>query len=174
MMKLMAYADGELEGAEREEVEAWLEADPDALRFVRDLGRLGELVNEGHAASTTARAVTSFDVADAVMDAALRAERAAPIASLEARRQKNLRTGGGIVVALALAASVFLVMRPKAEVPLAKTTWAPSPAALASTDPGVEVEPAESQGESVQVFYLANESSPTTSVVVWVDEHGAK
>jgi hypothetical protein len=44
-----------------------------------------------------------------------------------------------------------------------------------SAEPGVEVDvDPDSAGESVRVFYLSNESSPTTSVVVWVDESGGK
>lgn len=175
MMRLMAYADGELEAAERDEVEGWLAADPDARRFAQDLGILGELVKEGHAASPHGKIIAAFDVADAVMDAVAREKPASNVVSLDTRRQKSVRIGGVVAAALAIAASVFLVTRHKDEVPLAAAPETPQ-VAVATADPaaGVEVEPVESQGESVQVFYLANESSPTTSVVVWVDEQGAK
>jgi anti-sigma factor RsiW len=180
MLKLMAYADGELEGAELEEVEDWLATDVDAVRFANELAGLGDLVAVGHQASADAKAVASFDVADAVM-AAVSAEKqerpkAAPVVSLEARRQKNFRAGAMVAAALALAASVVVAMRSKKdEAPLARApipVEMPSP--LASAEPGVDVDLVETAGESVRVFYLSSESSPTTSVVVWVDESGGK
>lgn len=173
MMKLMAYADGELEGAELDEVEGWLSTDPDALRFAEDIANLGGLVKTGHEGSSAAKAVASFDIADAVVQAATREKPAGNVVSLAAQRQKRLGVAA-VAAALALAASVFLMNRQKNEVPMAQGP-VPGPAVAAvSNELGVEVEPVESQGESVQVFYLANEGSRTTSVLVWVDEPGAK
>ncbi len=179
MMKLMAYADGELEDAERREVEGWLATDGDAARFANELAGLGDLVQVGHRESPAAKAIASFDIADAVMVAVKADEEkkpaVAPVVSLDARRQRTRTTIAAAAAAFALAASVFFVMRPKGDVPLAQVPVAPSaPSAVASADPGVDVALEESGEESVQVFYLSNESSPTTSVIVWVDEPGAK
>lgn len=181
MMKLMAYADGELDDDERAEVEGWLETDADAIRFANEVVNLGVLVNAGHRDSPKAKAIASFDIADALMAAVEKEETparvpeapAAPVVSLEARRQARLRVGGAVVAALALAASVFILARSKEDAPMAR---APVPAnpVVASAEPGVDVELDETESESVRVFYLANESSPTTSVVVWVDEPGGK
>jgi anti-sigma factor RsiW len=189
MLKLMAYADGELHGAELAEVEGWLATDVDAARFTNELADLGGLVKTGHDASSTAKAVASFDIADAVMAAVNKEKTAASektpsektkeptkapnVVSLEARRQKNLRVGGAVAAALAFAASVFVMTRGKHEAPMAQTVT-PAPAMVASAEPGVDVDLVESPGESVRVFYLSSESSPTTSVVVWVDESGGK
>jgi anti-sigma factor RsiW len=179
MLKLMAYADGELDGAERKEVEGWLLQDADSARFANELAGLGELVRIGHKKTSEAKAVASFDVADLVM-ASVAAEQTKPVtisksaavSSLDAaraRRQKNLRTGGIAVAALALAASVFLMTRNKDEQPMAR---APIPAVQqpAASSGGVDVDVVQSPGSSVGVYYLPSESSLTTSVVVWVDE----
>ncbi|MDF2692810.1 MAG: hypothetical protein K0S65_1193 [Labilithrix sp.] len=184
MLKLMAYADGELEGADLAEVDGWLVTDGDAARVTTELAGLGDLVKTGHETSKAANAVASFDIADAVMAAVkeekketktkeLPAKAAPVVVSLEARRQKNLKLGGAVAAALALAASVFVMTRSKEEVPMAQTA-APAPSMVASAEPGVDVDVVETSGESVRVFYLSNESSPTTSVVVWVDESGGK
>src|SRR4051812_25391524 len=101
MLKLMAYVDGELDGIERLEVESWLASDLDALRFANGLAGLGELVTIGHQASSTAKTIATFDIADAVMTAVKdeKSEKAAPVISLEARRQKNLKMGGAVAAA---------------------------------------------------------------------------
>lgn len=191
MLKLMAYADGELEAAERVEVEGWLATDIDAVRFANEIAGLGDLVKAGHKASADAKAVASFDVADAVMAAVQvekkdgkdgkdgangKEERTAPVVSLDAARarsQKNLKVGAVVAAALALAASVFVMARNKQEAPMARAP-AVQPSPNASAEPGVDVDLVETAGDSVRVFYLSNESSPTTSVVVWVDESGGK
>jgi anti-sigma factor RsiW len=182
MLKLMAYADGELDGAERAEVESWLATDIDAIRFANEIAGLGDFVKTGHASSEDAKAVASFDIADAVMAAVKeeKSENAKPgsVVSLDAARaarQKNFKFGAAVAAALALAASVFVMTRNKEEAPLARApipNVQPSP--NASAEPGVDVDLVETGGDSVRVFYLSNESNPTTSVVVWVDESGGK
>jgi anti-sigma factor RsiW len=191
LLKLMAYADGELDGADLLEVEAWLAEDAKAVRFTNDLANLGDLVKTGHAASRDAKAVASFDVADAVMarveSEPTSAAEPRPIAAAKAggnvralaeRRQSKMKLGVGVVAALALAASVFVMTRNKDEQPMARApipTVQPSPvAAESSGGPGVDVDLVETPGHSVSVFYLPSESSLTTSVVVWVDETGEK
>ena len=182
MLKLMAYADGELEGADLKEVEGWLASDIDAVRFTNEMAGLGDLVKIGHEPTSAAKAVASFDIADAVM-AAVKEEKPsstskAPVVPLDAarvRRQKNLKVGGMVAAALALAASVFVMARNKEEQPMARAPIpAVQPAPGASAEPGVDVDLVETAGDSVRVFYLSSESSPTTSVVVWVDESGGK
>lgn len=183
MLQLMAYADGELEGAELEQAQTWLAEDPNAVRLVNDVARLGDLVTLGHGRSEAAKSVASFDIADAVM-AKVREEPKqgtshGVTSSLDAARERKHRTlRGGATAAgvLALAASVLFMMHRRDEQPMAR-----GPASTTQTapnlggGPGVEVDVVEAPGHSVSVFYLPNESSlTTTSVVVWVDETGGK
>lgn len=187
-MKLMAFADGELDGAERAEVEAWLSGDADARRFVRDLGSLGDVVRLTHEGGESARATAAFDVADAVMARIAPVAEAlpipavsttpAPVASLDAARaarQSYARVGAATLATFALAASVLLFVRTEEE-PLVAAGRAAEVDALAAVEsgPGVDVDVDETSGQMVSVFYLPNESSLTTSLVVWVDEIGDK
>jgi hypothetical protein len=195
MMKLMAYADGELEGDERLEAEKLLATDPDSVRFVEQLGGLGELVELGYAAKT-GKAVAKFDVADAVMALA----KPATVTSLAAAREKSAaqqakkgngaKVGVTIVAVLALAASIFLVAQHRTdETPMAKgparvttpqATPQPAPEATVASNAGggsgagVDVSTVNSPGSSVSVFYLPTANELSTSVVVWVDETGEK
>lgn len=172
MMKLMAYADGELEGKERLEIEKLLASDAEAKRVVEQMGTLGDFVRLGHEPK-------DVDLTDAIMKK-VDAEPNAKVASLDAARaKKNRNVGVAVVAALALAASVFVMTRPKEEVPIAKgptpvETVAPTNNVNASASPGVEVEAVESPGHSVSVFYLPSANELSTSVVVWVDETGEK
>jgi hypothetical protein len=198
MLKLMAYADGELEGAELTEAEGLLVSEPDAARFVEQLGGLGELVALGHE-ERSGKAIAAFDVADAVMALAKEAKTTGTVTSIGAARDarkaaaggQTAKVGVGIAVALALAASVFLFTQHRAdETPMASGP-APggqvspgSPASLAlpgssgggggSGGTGVEVSTVNSPGNSVSVFYLPTANELSTSVVVWVDETGEK
>jgi anti-sigma factor RsiW len=180
MLKLMAYADGELEGAELAEVEAWIATDPDAARFVNQFASLGELVSVGHAASADASAVAAFDVADAVMAKVVGAAASKPaevvsLSAARARRQKSFKVGGAVLAALALAASVLVMARDREDVPMARLPNAVTePAPSATSGSGVDVEVVETPGHSVSVVYLPSENSLTTSVLVWVDETGDK
>jgi len=202
MLKLMAYADGELEGDERRAAESLLASDAEAAEFVEQLAGLGTIVQAGHG-DRHAHAIALFDVADAVMakaaaeatkttttkaDAPARVTEAATVHGIDvarAKRAQRLKLGGGIVAALAFAAAVFVYARPN-ETPMAK-----GPSTVASSDPntaqqtasngapgnggaGVEVSAVESPGHSVSVFYLPTANELSTSVVVWVDETGEK
>lgn len=192
MLKLMAYADGELEGEEREEAEKLLATDPDSVRFVEQLGGLGELVELGYAAKA-GKTVASFDIADTVMSLAKPAKVSSLAAAREARAAKAEKKGSGakvgvaIVAVLALAASVFVVAQhrtdetPMAKAPAARDTAAqavavaPAPATVSgSSGAGVDVSTVNSPGNSVSVFYLPTANELSTSVVVWVDETGEK
>jgi negative regulator of sigma E activity len=193
MMKLMAYADGELEGKELAEAKKLLASDGDAARFVEQIAGLGAIVERGHEESAGQK-IASFDVVDAVMAAVEKEPKPSNVVSLASARGKRgksnsekkdiggLKIGAGIVAALALAASVFLYARPQ-ETPMSQTspaanpTQAPSsPSAVAAngaenpSGPGVSVSAVESPGHSVSVFYLPSANELSTSVVVWVDE----
>src|SRR5690349_3076694 len=128
MMKLMAYADGELEGAERKEVEKILATDIDAVRFVNEMAGLGELVQMGRTDAPISKAVASFDIADSIMskiESETKSEKKV-VSISEARGRKaapkpnrNLKVGAAVAAALALAASVFLMTRQPKEQPMA-------------------------------------------------------
>jgi len=195
MLKLMAYADGELEGDEHLEAEKLLATDPDSVRFVEQLGGLGELVELGYAEGAAGKAVAKFDITDSVMTLAKPAPQGAKVTSLAAARDKKMaqssggaaKVGVAIVAALALAASVFLVTQHRNdETPMAKgpsvreNAAQPAPAttvasaASGSSGAGVDVSTVNSPGNSVSVFYLPTANELSTSVVVWVDETGEK
>jgi anti-sigma factor RsiW len=177
-MKLMAYADGELESAERAEVEAWLAEDAEAVLFANDLAELGDLLKIGHK-------TPDFDVADDVMakiakgnsDTEIPVEKpnVVPLKRpVAAPAQRKRSTVGWILGGLALAASIFLVARHKDdEAPLAQTTSPlvqPGQAVAAAASAGtVDV---ENPGRSVSVIYVPDEKSavPNVTTVVWVDE----
>jgi hypothetical protein len=196
MMKLMAYADGELEGADKAEIEKLVESNEEAARVVNAMLGLGDFVRVGHE-DKVAPIVAKHDrvnLTDAIMKSVEKAEiePAKPVSnvsSLDAARAKKRNVGVGIVAALALAASIFFVMQEKpAEKPMAakptpvspaQTQKAPAPQQMASneaptvnatTSAGVEVQAFESPGHSVSVFYLPTANELSTSVTVWVDE----
>ncbi len=182
MTKLMAYADGELEGDERLEVEKLIATDAEAARFVRELGTLGDYMRLGYE-DAVAPDLAKVDLTGAIMDAVAeeKIEPHRPVAadnvrSLDAQRARRRTIVVTVAAITALAASIFMLMRPKEEAPLAKAPAAPEPSAVvASTGgAGVEVEAVESPGHSVSVFYLPSANELSTSVVVWVDETGEK
>jgi anti-sigma factor RsiW len=178
MMKLMAYADGELEGADRAEVESLLASDKDAAAFIEQVAGLGDFVKVGHD-DAHAKAIAAFDVTDAVM-AKVEAEekparKVASLADARAKKASQTRIVAGVVAVMALAASVFLLARPDETPmgqgkPVAQVTDKPA----SSDGPGVEVSANESPGQSVSVFYVPSGNELSTSVVVWVDETGEK
>jgi anti-sigma factor RsiW len=201
MMKLMAYADGELEGAERDEVEKLVASNEEAARIVDAMLGLGDFVREGHE-DKLAPVIAKVNLTGAIMKSVEKAEieparpvkAAGHVSSLDAARAKKRNVGVGIVAALALAASVFVMMRDKTdEKPMAakpvptQTQRSPAtspvpqqmasveaPSMNASTSAGVEVQAFESPGHSVSVFYLPTANELSTSVTVWVDETGEK
>lgn len=190
MIKLMAYADGELDGAEKAEIEKLVESNEEAARIVNAMLGLGDYVREGHDAKV-APLVAKVDLTDAIMKKVHEEKPATNVRSLDAARAKKRNVGVGIVAALALAASVFFVMqRQPAEKPMAAkpaavpTQASPAPQQMANIDvvpsvnaataAGVEVEAVESPGHSVSVFYLPTANELSTSVTVWVDETGEK
>ena len=186
MMKLMAYADGELEGAELEEAQKLLASDPDSVRFVEQIAGLGDMVTRGYQAQA-GKTVAKFDVADSVM-ALTRSgkdeeKKPSNVSSLAAARAKRGALGprtkivAGVVAVVALAASFFLFAQHRTdEAPMASGTATPvvEPAALSASGTGVSVSTVNSPGNAVSVFYLPTANELSTSVVVWVDETGEK
>jgi anti-sigma factor RsiW len=190
---LMAYADDELQDAERSSAEALLSENPDAAEFVAQLAGLGEVVALGFERDS-GPAIARFDVADAVM-ARLNepsvlvvpkgsTNLAGTVTSITSARRVRPAVGVGIAAALALAASLFLFARHRTEeLPMAKTfvpTEVPSSpssgavAAAVAVGTGVDVTTLNSASNSVSVFYLPSANELSTSVVVWVDETGEK
>ena len=186
MLKLMAYADGELEGAELEEAQKLLATDPDSVRFVEQIAGLGEIVAQGHRAGA-GKTVAKFDVADSVM--ASLGKESGKVTSITSARKKSgnssVKIGAGIAAALALAASFFLFAQHRTDeapmasnnnaVPAVQTNPTQSVAAVSTTGgSGVSVSAVDSPGSTVSVFYLPTANELSTSVVVWVDETGEK
>ena len=190
MLKLMAYADGELEGPELEEAQKLLATDPDSVRFVEQIAGLGDIVSRGYGAAA-GKTVAAFDVADSVM--ALTKKGNDNVTSLAAARSKanqgrnGLKIGAGIAAALALAASFFLFAQHRSdEAPMAGNSTpavqAVQPGSTSATvaavsttgGSGVTVSTVNSPGNAVSVFYLPTANELSTSVVVWVDETGEK
>jgi anti-sigma factor RsiW len=200
MMKLMAYADGELDGVEKAEVEKLVESNEEAARIVNAMLGLGDYVRAGHE-SSDAKTIAKVDLTDAIMkkvaDEKPDTKPDTNVRSLDAargERDKKRNVGVGIVAALALAASVFFVMqnkpdeKPMASKPVVVPTQTQAvpvptpnqmasndvPSVNASTSAGVEVEAVQSPGHSVSVFYLPTANELSTSVTVWVDETAEK
>lgn len=191
MMKLMAYADGELEGNELEEAQKLLATEGDAARFVEQVAGLGSILERGHEARS-GQTIAKFDVADAIMarvngvngvnqEKAADKPRVVSLASRASRdkRGTNIKLVGGFAAVLALAASIFLFTQHKTdETPMASGPLPgaipPASVAVATSGTGVDVSTVNSPGNSVSVFYLPTANELSTSVVVWVDEPGEK
>lgn len=155
MLDLMAYADGELDGAKVAHVETLLGANDEARLFVAELGGLSEVVTRTIEARV---ARFSIDVTAGVMSAiesgslsheALTIRPATPpvvappaavapnnVRSLDAARQKRRTAVGMVAAALAVAAGAFLVLRAPASLPNLQQT-----AALRADNGQTAVEP---------------------------------
>jgi hypothetical protein len=193
MMKLMAYADGELEGAELEDAQKLLATDPDSVRFVEQIAGLGAIVTRGYEAGA-GKTVASFDVADSVMSltkddakSAAKTDNVRSLAAASAKRGNSVKVAAGIAAVLALAASFFLFAQHRTdEAPMAGNNTpavqvvqpgaaSTAVAAVSTTGgSGVTVSTVNSPGNAVSVFYLPTANELSTSVVVWVDETGEK
>jgi anti-sigma factor RsiW len=184
MIELMAYADGELDDAERARIEARIATEPDAKRFLDELRGLGDFVREGHAARRDAAGVDK--IADGVMAALARPE--AKVVPITAARAHKPGLARPITVAtlVALAAGVVLWMqsqgeqqRKTAERPLPLVTSEP----VASLEPPGPPTPAKideadevDSPHQVSVFYEpSTAAAKAPSVVVWIgdDDNGA-
>jgi anti-sigma factor RsiW len=181
MMDLMALADGELEGADRERVERLVAENSEARRVVDAMRSpaIGAWL-EGETAGRTAAA---DGIAGAVM------------AKLPARRGARGRSPVVVIsigAALALAAGVALILRsqgaatethePVASVETPSVDMQPPPAAVAQQRPtqGVEVDEVDSPSRGISVFEIpvagaatANANGPS-SVVIMIEDEGKK
>jgi hypothetical protein len=188
--KLMAFADGELDPAERTQIEELVRTNPDAANVVRELGVLGECIR-------VVEAQRPHVAADKIADDVMARIAAAPhglapegsrgnLVSLAARRR---RTYGIVAALVAAAAAVVIIARglgpeetPTANVAPtqgAPTQVAPTPAP--SSEPtstgnvGAVVASAEPARESdtpsnVSVIVVPSEGEATSSVVIWLGE----
>lgn len=200
VLRLMAYADGELEGEERAEVDALLASNDEARCVVAAMQ--GSAVGEWVAHTHEERAVRAG--ADSIADAVMAKVEARPVVDLAAARARHAssrRTGAIVVGLLALAAGVALFIasgresgtavpsmpvasngappgthRPSLPPPTNVLPQAPSPAPAATVasgeEPPVEI---ESDSEDVSVYYVptspgAAANVNATSVVIWFDD----
>jgi anti-sigma factor RsiW len=169
MMKLMAYADGELDAADRKDIEALLAKDEEAKKIVAQMRSLGAVVAAVHPK------VPEIDIADAVM-AKVKDTKPEPggrdktnVVSLADRRASRAKIGVAVAAVLALAASIVIWSRPK-ETPLAELPKPVPQAQVAIPEPGIVVEPIDSPGQTVKVIYGPGKDEMQTSVIIWVDE----
>jgi hypothetical protein len=205
LLELMAYADGELEGADRERIEKLVAESAEAKAFVQNLEVLAghvRLVASAQAPGLGESRVKVDGIADAVLACIEREEgNAAPanvvalddVRAVHAERRTpkaaagRWRVAAGLAAAtLALAASVFVVMR--GEAPTAVRDPRPStppsqllPSPLPQVDAvkevlatvGVDVETVDAP-QAVSVFYVpamnASASANASSVVVWIED----
>ncbi len=179
LQKLMAFADGELEGDDRKAIEELVSSNQDAARIVQELGVLGEclrVVGEHHHDRSAADGI-----ADAVMTRiAAEREPRGKVIDLAARRR---RTYGTVAALVAAAAAVALVARgpedePRAETPVATaptqvpekrvepTAPAPPTTVAAINEPA----PAPS---NVSVIVVPSEGETASSIVIWLGEESA-
>lgn len=205
LLELMAYADGELEGGDRERIEKLVAESDEAKAFVQNLEALG-----GHIrlAGDPEPTITLDGIADTVLARIEREERKAPtqkrivVALDEIRAGQDKRkaaratpagapwkpVAGVVVAALALAASVAMLMRedkpgasnqPQAPKPEQQQS-APRPTqpdgvkeVLAAMTQGVDVETVDAP-QAVSVFYVpamnAAAGANVSSVVVWIED----
>jgi anti-sigma factor RsiW len=157
MMDVMAWADGELEGAEAARIEALVEKDADAKELVQSIGVLGDFVREQDAKAKTP------DLTERVM------AKIGPNDIERARLKRGMQTrvGAALVTLTALAAGVFLYQRTHTSVAPAVgnndvPVTAPGPT-------GVEVGQVDTSQHAVSVFYVPSEKGPETTVV-WIDD----
>lgn len=192
LQKLMAFADGELEGTDRAEIAALIDSNPDAARIVSEMGVLGDCVRVlGENRSLDAGAT----IADVVMakiassDTKISSEKSstrpgAQVIDFAARRR---RTYGIVAGLIAAAAAVVIVARvpsaehdrgPTANVvpPLQATaTAAPaSPPSVPAASSSAAFAAADStEKPSVSVIVVPSEGETAPSVVIWLGEEQA-
>jgi hypothetical protein len=196
MMNLMAYADGELDAAERAKVEELLRSNEEARRVVSAMGALGDVVREGAAEREPVSLRAADGIADGVMaalakeDSTRKANDGGKVVSLAAARASRMPYVAAALVAAAAGAVLFFrtpsgpVVTVEDKSPIAMgsapaSAAAPSaPAsavATAESDEGVDLEEAESTQDKVDVFFTSSpaKAGAVASVVVWIDDrHG--
>lgn len=158
MLDVMAWADGELEGAEAKRVEALIEKDKDAKELVRSFGALGDFVRDAESKSSK----PTPDLVDAVMAGIGPND----IERARLKRGMRARVAAVAVTLTALAAGVFLYQR--SQPPVDPIGHAPIvPAAT-----GVEVGQVDTSQHAVAVFYVPSDegSKGPETTVVWIDD----
>jgi anti-sigma factor RsiW len=188
MLELMAYADGELDGADRARVEALVRTSDEARRVVDAMRGLGDVVRELESSGPASRG-DADGIADDVMRAIERdapapqatRPRAAHVAKMASLEDYRERRGGALAwaaAALAVAATAIFWIQgtnpPAAQVadesphempPVTQpeepaTPPAPAPAAVAQAENDeADLESVESSTHHVSVFYVPKKKS---------------
>lgn len=177
MMDLMAFADGELEGADRDRMEALIASDSEAAEFVGQLATLGECVRRLEEERAPDGVATG--IADAVMARVAEEPNVHDLAAERATRRVRALMAGTASLILAAAAGWLLFFRQPEEVPdwgQAETATQAEPSVAGKgwnplSKAGVELEALESASHQVSVFYVPSPAdADASSVVVWIDE----
>ena len=168
MLEVMAYADGELEGDDKDRIEKLIADDPEAKELFASIGALGQGV----------RGCLDYEAVD-VRDAVMGKLRPNEHDKMRLRRVARTRFAIAGASVLAVAAAVMLLVRQNGgKTPVAQTEGTGAETALASASTnGVQVDFVDTPS-AVSVFYVPAESTSgaeeatqtAPSVVVWVDE----
>lgn len=181
--KLMAFADGELEGAERAEIEALVQSNDDAKRIVQELGVLGDCIRITEAARPARADHAADGIAEAVMGKIAR-EKSNVVDLASRRRNGTLVTVAALVAA---AAGVMFIARggdepqptakaqptaveqaPVATPPATQATGTAQPLVVASAEPKAEESPS-----NASVIVVPGEGETASSIVIWLGEESA-
>jgi hypothetical protein len=198
LLELMAFADGEIEGAERARLEQ-LVAESDEARRVVEAMR-SPAIPTWLAHEMNERAQGADGIADAVMAklAASEPQGVVRLADVRGRRASRVQIAAAtLTAALALAAGISLYLRsdrdsnavraPVASVgtPSVDVQLPPTPPAVLAQRPsqGVEVDEVDSPSHGISVFEIpvapgptaaANAAGPSSVVIMIEDDQGAK
>lgn len=180
LQKLMAYADGELDGGDLAEIQTLLETSPNAVRVLEQLSVLGDclrIVAETHPVRVPegiADAVIARIHEDAKPKQAPRSEGGLRVIDFAARRRRTYGLVAGLVAA---AAAVVLVARvTNEEMPSAERTAStatpndPARAASASPLALATAQPATDVPSPVSVILIPSEGETASSIVIWLGE----
>jgi len=154
VLEIMAWADGELDGADATRVEAFVASNDEAKELVRSFDALGDFVRSSSHQATLEQATDSLEgLVDSVM------EKTKP-SDLERARLKRAQKGRIVLMAAtltALAAGVLVYARTQpVELPSSHIQPSATPAAVVAMVEGVQVEQLDTK-------------SPNTTVV-WIDD----
>jgi len=198
LLELMALADGELDGEDRDRLERLVASSDEARRVVTAMR--SPAIGDWLRADLDDRAGAADDIADAVMGkleatSPVAAGQVASLADARARRASRAQIlGASIGAALALAAGIALFLRagagtgepqaPVASVVLPPVDVLPNPSSLAALaqrpSQGVEVDEVDSPSRDISVFEIplgtgaANAAGPSSVVIMIEDDPGPK
>jgi anti-sigma factor RsiW len=196
MLALMAYADGEGDVTSRAEILASLQHDPEGQAFVASLLDLSPFAAEAASADVPDLSAVTAAILAATAPAAEQTPAVSAPAAIDFAAARRRKSGWGGLVAggLALAAAVALYAQVKSGAPVAVhsvnsavlvASAAPSiapvasaaagePSAVAANGPPAVVEVNRVDSDTpVDVFLIPAESTPGTSVVVWLGDDNA-